>query len=59
VEEHIQPMDLLYRDQHGIVVHVTGYDAGRQRVIYRRPGYEWECAAPMIIFRARFKRIDK
>ncbi|WP_227626757.1 DUF4222 domain-containing protein, partial [Klebsiella oxytoca] len=28
-------MDRLYRDQHGIVVHVTGYDAGRQRVIYR------------------------
>ncbi|HIE7312337.1 TPA: DUF4222 domain-containing protein [Klebsiella pneumoniae] len=45
-------MDRLYRDQHGIVVHVTGYDAGR-------PGYEWECVAPMIIFRARFKRIDK
>ncbi|WP_316503110.1 DUF4222 domain-containing protein [Klebsiella oxytoca] len=52
-------MDRLYRDQHGIIVHVTGYDAGRQRVIYRRPGYEWECVAPMIIFRARFKRIDK
>ncbi|MET4982548.1 DUF4222 domain-containing protein [Klebsiella aerogenes] len=52
-------MDRLYRDQHGIVVHVTGYDAGRQSVIYRRPGYEWECVAPIIIFRARFKRIDK
>nr|DAK71078.1 MAG TPA: protein of unknown function (DUF4222) [Caudoviricetes sp.] len=52
-------MDRLYRDQHGIVVHVTGYDAARQRVIYRRPGYDWECVAPMIIFRARFKRIDK
>lgn len=36
MEENIQPMDRLYRDQHGIVVHVTGYDAGRQRVIYRR-----------------------
>ncbi|WP_410476959.1 DUF4222 domain-containing protein [Klebsiella oxytoca] len=52
-------MDRLYRDQHGIVVHVTGYDAGHQRVIYRRPGYKWECVAPMIIFRARFKRVDK
>ncbi|MGG7993894.1 DUF4222 domain-containing protein [Klebsiella aerogenes] len=59
MEENIQPMDRLYRDQHGIVVHVTGYDAGRQSVIYRRPGYEWECVAPIIIFRARFKRIDK
>ena len=59
MEENIQPMDRLYRDQHGIVVHVTGYDAARQPLIYRRPGYEWECVAPMIIFRARFKRIDK
>ncbi|EPG6438542.1 DUF4222 domain-containing protein [Klebsiella aerogenes] len=40
-------------------MHVIGYDVDRQRVIYRRPGYEWECAAPKIIFRARFKRIDK
>lgn len=59
MDENIQPLYRLYRDQHGIVVHVTGYDADRQRVIYRRPGYEWECSAPMIIFRARFKRIDK
>ncbi|AYY00666.1 TPA: DUF4222 domain-containing protein [Klebsiella aerogenes] len=59
MEERIRPLDQYYRDQHGIVVHVIGYDVDRQRVIYRRPGYEWECAAPKIIFRARFKRIDK
>ncbi|TLI63235.1 DUF4222 domain-containing protein [Escherichia sp. E1130] len=57
--EHIQPLNRYYRDHHGIVVNVTGYDAAGQRVIYRRPGYEWECVAPLIVFRARFKRIDK
>ena len=58
-QEIIQPLDRTYRDQHGIIVNVTGYDADRQRVIYRRPGYAWECAAPLIIFRSRFTRIDK
>ncbi|AXF75503.1 DUF4222 domain-containing protein [Erwinia tracheiphila] len=57
--EHIQPLNRYYRDHRGIVVNVTGYDASGQRVIYRRPGYEWECVAPLIVFRARFKRIDK
>ncbi|HCB2271234.1 TPA: DUF4222 domain-containing protein [Citrobacter koseri] len=59
MEENIQPLNQYYQDRHGIIVHVTGYDHDRQRVIYRRAGYEWECAAPKIIFRARFKRIDK
>lgn len=57
--EFIQSMNRYYRDQHGIVVNVTGYDPVGQRVIYRRPGYEWECVAPLIVFRSRFTRIDK
>ncbi|MFC0140640.1 DUF4222 domain-containing protein [Erwinia mallotivora] len=56
---YIKPLNRLYQDRHGIVVNVTGYDATGQRVIYRRAGYEWECAAPLIIFRARFRRIEK
>lgn len=59
MEEKIQILDRLYADSHGIVVNVIGYDSIGQRVIYRRAGYEWECAAPLIIFRARFRRIDK
>lgn len=59
MKENIQTLDHLYRDWHGNVVHVVGYDRAGQRVIYRRTGYEWECAAPLIIFRARFTRIDK
>ncbi|SUW63269.1 Uncharacterised protein [Buttiauxella agrestis] len=59
MEENIQTLDRLYKDHHGVVVNVIGYDRIGQRVIYRRTGYEWECAAPLIIFRARFRRIDK
>jgi len=57
--EHIQVLDRYYKDSHGIVVHVIGYETVGQRVIYRRPGYEWECASPLIVFRSRFKRVDK
>lgn len=54
----IEELDRYYRDRNGIVVHVIGYDRLGQRVIYKRTGYEWECASPLILFRARFKRID-
>lgn len=59
MQKNIQTLDRLYMDYNGIVVNVIGYDCISQRVIYRRTGYEWECAAPLIIFRARFTRIDK
>ncbi|HEY3986477.1 DUF4222 domain-containing protein [Cedecea sp.] len=52
-------MNQYYRDQHGIVVNVTGYDPVGQRVIYRRTDYDWEYVAPLIVFRARFRRTDK
>ncbi|MGA9619036.1 DUF4222 domain-containing protein [Serratia proteamaculans] len=56
--EKIEQLDRRYRDRNGVVVHVIGYDREGQRVIYNRTGYEWECAAPLIVFRARFTRID-
>ncbi|MBL5899955.1 DUF4222 domain-containing protein [Lelliottia amnigena] len=59
MEEQTKTIDRLYKDHHGIVVHVIRYEEDSQKVIYRRPGYEWECAAPLILFRSRFKRIDK
>lgn len=58
MESYIQPLNRYYLDHHGIVVHVTGYDADRQRVIYRRTGYEWDCASPLLVFRTNFTRID-
>lgn len=57
--ENVQPIDQYWKDPHGIEIHVTGYDAERQRVIYRRVGYEWDCACPLIMFRARFTRIKR
>lgn len=51
-------LDRLYRDHYGVVVHVIEYDQVGQRVIFRRQGYEYECVAPLIVFRAKFTRID-
>jgi hypothetical protein len=59
MHEYIHPLNQYYRDHHGIEVHVIGYDPDRERVIYRRVGYDWDCAAPLIIFRARFTRVKK
>ncbi|MCY1699502.1 DUF4222 domain-containing protein [Lelliottia sp. SL45] len=59
MDAQFKTLDRLYRDHHGIVVHVIRYEEVSQKVIFRRPGYEWECAAPLILFRSRFKRIDK
>ncbi|WP_127958043.1 DUF4222 domain-containing protein [Serratia microhaemolytica] len=56
--ENIKKLDRYYRDRNGVIVHVIGYDQAGQRVIYKRTGYEWECAAPLIIFRSRFTKVD-
>lgn len=48
----------IWRDSHGFDVTVLAVDKENQKVIYRRPGYEWECACPLIIFRTRFTRIE-
>jgi hypothetical protein len=55
--ENIQTLNRYFRDQHGVIVQVIRYERDTQRVIYKRPGYEWECATPKIIFRARFAEV--
>ncbi|UAN49718.1 DUF4222 domain-containing protein [Serratia sp. JSRIV002] len=55
--DNIQELNRIFRDQHGIAVNVIRYERDTQRVVYRRPGYEWECACPLIIFRARFTEV--
>jgi len=45
-----------WRDQHGHVVIIAEHDIENQKVVYQRPGYEWHCACPLIIFWARFTR---
>ena len=54
----IASLDRFYRDRKGTVVHVIRYDRINQKVIYRRQGYDFECASPLILFRSRFERID-
>lgn len=58
MSKYIQP-GAFFRDVHGIVITIIRFEPESQKVVYSRPGYEWECAAPLITFRARFKRIDK
>ncbi|HIE0365990.1 TPA: DUF4222 domain-containing protein [Serratia marcescens] len=43
-----------WRDSHGHIVIVTDIDTENERVIYQRPGYEWDCVCPLFIFMARF-----
>ncbi|HIH8976800.1 TPA: DUF4222 domain-containing protein [Serratia marcescens] len=43
-----------WRDSHGHVVIITGHDTENEKVIYKRPGYDWPCACPLFIFWARF-----
>ena len=54
----IASLDRFCRDRKGTVVHVIRYDRINQKVIYRRQGYDFECASPLILFRSRFERID-
>lgn len=55
--DNIQELNRFFRDQHGITVNVIRFERDTQRVIYRRPGYEWECASPLIVFRSRFTEV--
>jgi len=55
----IADLDRYYRDPRGVVVHVIGYDRVNQRVIYRRSGYEHDCARSLDAFKALFTRIEK
>lgn len=45
--EKLRPLDLKYRDPHGVIVHVIAFDSENQRVIYMREGYEHECTKPV------------
>jgi len=59
MQENIQTVDRLYENKRSIIVNVIGYNHAGQRVIYCRRGCDWECVAPLIVFLARFRRIDK
>ncbi|WP_447874658.1 DUF4222 domain-containing protein [Serratia fonticola] len=55
--DNIQELNRIFRDQHGITVNVIRFERDTQRAIYRRPGYEWGCASPLILFRSRFTEV--
>ncbi|MNC78676.1 hypothetical protein D3C75_1309460 [compost metagenome] len=64
-EEHIEALDMYFRDSRGVVVHVTGVDTNNHRVIFRRPaffnrpGYEHgDCVCPRRDFKNKFKKVE-
>ncbi|MCM2650988.1 DUF4222 domain-containing protein [Serratia marcescens] len=46
-------------DSHGVIVHVTGVDRVNHRVIFRRPGYPYDCACPRRDFGTKFKKVEQ
>lgn len=57
--ELIVPFEMLCRDSHGVIVRVTGVDQLNLRVIFRRPGYEHDCACPRRDFGKKFKKVEQ
>ncbi|MGV8925040.1 MAG: DUF4222 domain-containing protein [Ewingella sp.] len=58
MSEEIEKLDRRYKDWRGVVVHVVGYDRSGDRVIYKIPGYEPECAYPVNRFKSKFERVE-
>ncbi len=56
--EKLRPLDLKYRDPHGVIVHVIAFDSENQRVIYMREGYEHECTKPVKHFKKHFTKVS-
>ncbi|MFJ5376934.1 DUF4222 domain-containing protein [Pectobacterium sp. CHL-2024] len=54
---HVQPLDRRYRDQRGVIVHVTGYDRANKQVIFMRSGYEHECSQPLWKFQKYYAEV--
>ena len=56
-EEIIKPWVEEYRDWRGVVVDTVGVDIVNQRIIYRRPGYEFDCVSPRRDWSRKFRRV--
>ncbi|CVA87063.1 DUF4222 domain-containing protein [Serratia liquefaciens] len=57
--EVIVPFEMDCRDSHGVIVRVIGVDQVNQRVIFRRPGYPYDCACPRRDFGTKFKKVQE
>lgn len=56
MNDHIKRLNRLYRDDHGHLVRVIGWDPQAGSVIFLREeqGYKPECARPLWQFRTKF-----
>ncbi|QHA85566.1 DUF4222 domain-containing protein [Serratia rhizosphaerae] len=55
--EQIVPFEMDCHDDHGRLVHVIGVDQVNHRVIFRRPGYPYDCVVPRRDFGTKFKKV--
>lgn len=56
--ENIRPWVERYKDRHGNEVVTVGVDTVEQQVIYRRPGYEHDCACPRRDWSKKFRKVE-
>ncbi|WP_406943561.1 DUF4222 domain-containing protein [Citrobacter freundii] len=55
----IKALDINYRDQRGVIVHVTGWNREKQQVYFTRQNYPHECMQPVWKFQQYFTRCDE
>ncbi|WP_029686580.1 DUF4222 domain-containing protein [Tatumella saanichensis] len=58
-DEIIKPWFERYRDWRGITVETVGVDIANQRVIHRRPGYEFVCVCPRRDWSKKFRKVEQ
>lgn len=57
MSDEIIALDRRYRDPRGVIVHVIGYNAEKQQVIFMRSGYEHPCMQPVWKFQQYYERL--
>lgn len=57
MSEEVKTIDRYFRDQRGVVVHVTGYDRLNKQIIFMRTGYEHPCSQPLWKFKKYYTEV--
>ncbi|WP_423776805.1 DUF4222 domain-containing protein [Citrobacter freundii] len=55
----IKSLDINYRDQRGVIVHVTGWNREKQQVYFTRQNYPHECMQPVWKFQQYFTKVSE
>ena len=58
-DDIIKPWVEKYMDWRDVTVETVGIDIVNQRVIYRRPGYEFDCVCPRRDWPKKFRKVEQ